>query len=365
MFYLEGRTMIKIAIDAGHGSNTAGKRTPPMPKDVDFQQDGVIDIKKGESIREHYANVGVCVELEKELKRNNFIVVKSGWDDSNSRDDEDTSLSSRQNLIKKEKCDYSVSVHFNAYGDGKAFNTGSGVGTYYHSIRAFQKDSKKFAQTIQNQLIKGTKQKNRGLHTSSLAMCNCYKMGTKASILVELAFMTNEKEALEMVGSQTFWKECAVDICKGICNYVGKDYLSENEKDQKEQEVKKDTKQSNSKVINYGKLKANMNIRKQASTKSTIITVYKKGTLIEILEVRSNGWMKIVCKEATDGIAYVYNGKERYVTLGKKSYVVQKGDTLWKISKQFYKSGIYVAKLMAANKKVSMRIHVGEKILIP
>lgn len=37
---------ILIAVDAGHGSNTAGKRTPPMPKDLDINKDGIVDVKK-------------------------------------------------------------------------------------------------------------------------------------------------------------------------------------------------------------------------------------------------------------------------------------------------------------------------------
>jgi N-acetylmuramoyl-L-alanine amidase len=49
---------IKIAVDAGHGFNTAGKWTSPMPQDIDFENDGVIDVEKGTAIREHIANVG-------------------------------------------------------------------------------------------------------------------------------------------------------------------------------------------------------------------------------------------------------------------------------------------------------------------
>lgn len=42
---------IRIAIDTGHGSNTAGKRTPPMPVDVDFESDDIVDVKKGQPIK--------------------------------------------------------------------------------------------------------------------------------------------------------------------------------------------------------------------------------------------------------------------------------------------------------------------------
>ena len=45
---------IKVTIDAGHGSNTGGKRTAPFTKDVDINGDGVVNIKKGEQYRGSY-----------------------------------------------------------------------------------------------------------------------------------------------------------------------------------------------------------------------------------------------------------------------------------------------------------------------
>ena len=43
-------------------------------------------------------------------------------------------------------------------------------------------------------------------------MCNCVSLGTKASILVELAFMTNLHEATNLMGNADFWQECAEEI---------------------------------------------------------------------------------------------------------------------------------------------------------
>ena len=59
-----------INIDTGHGTNTAGKRTPPFPYDAKVNDK--ITIKKGEQFREHIANVGVAFLLEQELKRCGF-----------------------------------------------------------------------------------------------------------------------------------------------------------------------------------------------------------------------------------------------------------------------------------------------------
>ena len=48
------------------------------------------------------------------------------------------------------------------------------------------------------------------------AMCNCNSMDTKAAILVELAFMTNEKEATTMMANEAFWKESAQEKLNAV-----------------------------------------------------------------------------------------------------------------------------------------------------
>ena len=50
-------------------------------------------------------------------------------------------------------------------------------------------------------------------------MCNCSAMGTKASILCELAFMTNLTEAT-LMQDKDFCKECAREIAQGLANYL-------------------------------------------------------------------------------------------------------------------------------------------------
>lgn len=216
-----------INIDAGHGSNSAGKRTPPMPAAIDVDGDGKPDIKKGEQYREHIADVGVAVYLEKELKRCGFDTMKTGWNDANALDDPDEELSKRQQKIAKANCDYSISIHFNAYGDGAAFNSAQGVGVLIHDKYFGQ--SEKMAQIVLRHLAGGTKQTNRGVTKQSLAMCNCNNMDVKAAILVELAFMTNKQEAMELMANEKFWKESAVEICKGMCEFTGKKYVPEEE----------------------------------------------------------------------------------------------------------------------------------------
>ncbi|MBE5965433.1 MAG: N-acetylmuramoyl-L-alanine amidase [Lachnospiraceae bacterium] len=221
---------IKINVDAGHGSKTAGKRTPPMAQAIDINGDSNSIIKKGEQYREHYANVGVANFLVRELERCGFNTMRTGWNDDNAYDDPDQALSDRQRAIAKAGCDYSISIHYNAFGDGKTFNSAEGVGIYIHNKYAGQ--SKRLAETVLKHLAGGTKQKNRGVTPARLAMCNCNNMDVKAAILCELAFMTNLREATELMTNEAFWEECAQEICQGVCEYTGikyipKDYIPE------------------------------------------------------------------------------------------------------------------------------------------
>lgn len=197
---------MKIAIDAGHGSATAGKRTP-------------------DGYREHWANVKVAYYFAKAMERCGISYIKTGWNDENAKDDVDVSLSLRQKTIKTAKCDYSISFHFNASGDGKTYNSGEGIETLISNKNPG--DSKRMADCIQAQLIKGTKQKDRGVKTQALAMCNCATLGTKAAILIECAFMTNKREA-DLMQSDEFCKECAEETARGFCEYAGIKYVDKN-----------------------------------------------------------------------------------------------------------------------------------------
>lgn len=196
---------MRIAIDAGHGSNTAGKRTP-------------------DGYREHWANVKVASYFAAAMERCGIAFIRTGWNDDNAKDDADTALSVRQKAIKDAKCDYSISFHFNAYGDGKSYNNAEGVGTFISS--SHPGDSARMAAAIQAELAKGTSQKNRGVKSSDLAMCNTSIMGTRASVLCECAFMTNKREA-DLMQSEAFCKECAEEAAKGFCAYAGVKYVTE------------------------------------------------------------------------------------------------------------------------------------------
>lgn len=207
-----------VAIDAGHGSNTPGKRTP-------------------DGYREHLINVKCASYFDKAMKRCGIKTVKIGWNDENSKDDADISLSARQKAVKNSGATVSISFHANAHGSGSQWTTAEGVETLMHSDKLKANDSLKLANLVQTELVKGTSQKNRGVKRMNLAMCNCVAMKTKASILIEIGFMTNKREA-DLMKSDAFCKECAEEAAKGVCKYLGVKYLKEKKDDEMIDKVK-------------------------------------------------------------------------------------------------------------------------------
>lgn len=319
---------IKVAIDAGHGSKTAGKRTPPLPRDVDINGDGRTILKKGTQYREHYANVGVADLLYRKLRLRGYDVIKIGWDDSNAADDSDVSLSSRQKKVKKANCDYSISIHFNAYGDGETFNSVKGLSVYIHDKHAG--DSRRLAEYALRELNKNTPQVNRGIHSANFAMCNCKAMNTKASILCELAFMTNLQEATEMMANRNYWEECADELAEAFEQYCNCNNHEETDK---------------TKYKLYHTVTPGETLSKIAAREN--LTVNK---LVELNNLKDPNRL--------------YVGQK--LLLGEYTlYTVKKGDSLSTISQRLLKNAKYVDKIKELNQLKNDVIYVNQVLKIP
>lgn len=259
------KAKFKVAVDAGHGSNTAGKRTP-------------------DGFREHWINVCTASFCEQALKRCGIDVLRVAWDDNNAKDDEDVALSTRQKLIKANKCNVSVSFHANAYGNG--WNDAQGVETLI-SDKA-PGDSRALANIVQSYLIKGTPQKNRGVKTQSLAMCNCTSLGVKAAILCEIGFMTNKAET-DLMKTDRFCKEQAEEVAHGICDYLGVKYIAYGGSTVADIITEaKNTPTGYLVKINTDVL----NVRAGAGTSYPVTTQVRRGQIYTIVD-EVNGWGKL------------------------------------------------------------------------
>ena len=117
-------------------------------------------------------------------------------------------------------------------------------------------------------------------------------------------------------------------------------------------------------IIAYGKLKTLMNIRRKPSLEAEVVAVYKKNALVEVVQF-CDGWLKIKCAEAEDGVAYVLNSADTYAFTAGRIYTVVPGDNLWKIANKELGSGSRCADIRVLNGLTSNAIRVGMKLLIP
>jgi N-acetylmuramoyl-L-alanine amidase len=190
-----------IALDDGHGSGTAGKRTPFI-KSLDRQ------------VRENEFNEKVTFYLKAELERCGFRTLLT------APTDEDTPLKERTNHANKMGADALISNHFNAF-DGKF--DGAGSDPEGHSLHIYFEDvnGRRLAECIAKYLKQGTKQVYRGIIEQNLHMTREFN---KAGVLVENGFMDNEKESLLMINEE-FQREAAKEQARGVCDFFGVPYV--------------------------------------------------------------------------------------------------------------------------------------------
>lgn len=198
--------IIIIALDDGHGMGTLGKRTPNFT-------DGTKSRETGKNfMHENEFNRTVVKYLDVELQRHGFKTLLVAPTDA------DTPLKARTDLANSNKVDAYVSVHANALtGEwGKA----RGIETFYFEGHL---TSKKLAETVHKYLLQGTEFYDRGLKTSKELWVLKQTKYEIPSILVECGFMDNDREA-RLLMSDSYRKECAIEIAKGLCEYFGKTY---------------------------------------------------------------------------------------------------------------------------------------------
>lgn len=344
---------IKIAVDAGHGYNTRGKRTPPLPCAIDWDMDGIIDVKKGQSIREHVACVGVARELEKELLRNGFDVIKTGWEDENPFNDVDITIANRQKKIRNNHCKYSISIHFGISGTGYTFNEEEGFFICYHN--QYQEQSKQLAKQMESNLSNNNTQTNHGIMECDSGIVNCKKLKTTASIAVYLAYMTNENEAVNCVGNQSFWVESAKRICCAFCAMEGKNY----DRGKDEGIEKKETI-----MICGGILNCSKQIYRLPVKESQPIIEYPKDTIIYVTKNISECCYQIQCKESKQGIGYVFLEQPEEIQF-VPVYRTKRWDSMWSIARDQMGKGSKFLELQAFNHVTKPVPPLGSVLLLP
>lgn len=180
---------MKILIDAGHGYETAGKRTVDGMKEYQF-------------------NRAVANEVKRLLAGYQHVTCLFSHSDKR-----DVPLAERTNYANQANVDLFVSIHANALGNGREWTSAAGIETYVYLSKP--KDAYKLAHIVQAELIRSTSRKDRGVKTASFYVL---KETNMTAILCECGFMTNKLEAV-LLRTASYQKTCAEAIVHGIATY--------------------------------------------------------------------------------------------------------------------------------------------------
>jgi N-acetylmuramoyl-L-alanine amidase/LysM repeat protein len=296
--------MVKyIALDDGHGMNTAGKRTPHIPE-------------LGRFIHENEFNKEVVRYLDAELKRCGFKTLLTAPTDA------DTSLGERVRKANSANVDLFISIHFNAFDGTFSGANPEGFSAHVHST---QYKSADFARITLKYLAQGTKQQNRGLKQQNLYVTRETKM---PAVLFELGFMDNKREALLML-NKSFQKECAVEIAKAVCEFYGVSYKAEP--------APKPA---------------------PAPTKGVTHKVVSGDTLWGLSREYNVSVAKL---KSMNGLKSDVIGVGDVLVVSDSVHVVKSGDTLWGIAREHNTT---VSKIKSLNGLKSDVIHAGDKLRV-
>ena len=290
--------MKKINIDCGHGSQTAGKRTPPFPAacyGTFFQP------KAGEQIHEHAYSAAIASLLEKELLGCGFCVHKTAWDDNNGMNDTDVSLTERKRQVKAAGCDASVSIHLNASNSKNIWDSATGISTFYHINPGSRRDSLLLAEDILEEASKAVSAKKRGAYARDLSLCNASDMNVTAAVLIECGFMTNLNDARNLCNTD-YLQSIASGIAKGLCRYFQVPYYSQEDSHASShgtdgtssgQTAVTESPASYSAVVSS--LDGFLNLRTAPNTSGSILYEIPSGTVLSVSRTCSNGWVYVSC----------------------------------------------------------------------
>lgn len=180
---------VKIVIDAGHGYNTPGKRTP----------DG--------SMREWEFNAATAEHVKRLLSKYDGVQVLFTHDPTGKVD---VPLKERTDKANRWGANVFVSIHANAHGNGAKWTDAHGIETYIHPNASAT--SKALAQKIQSAMIRFTGRRDRGVRTADFHVLRETKM---PAVLVECGFMTNKEEA-KLLKDKGYREKCASAIVEAL-----------------------------------------------------------------------------------------------------------------------------------------------------
>jgi hypothetical protein len=133
---------------------------------------------------------------------------------------QDLSLTARAQIVNASRATLLVTFAYNAAARDDIFTSANGVETFYSPLNYYSANSKNLATKIQNRLVEGVKQSNRGVNSANFYMLRAVNC---PSVLVEAGFMTNLREAKLMMDPD-FQRQVGEEACRGVCDYLGVSY---------------------------------------------------------------------------------------------------------------------------------------------
>lgn len=182
---------MRICLDAGHGKETAGKRSP----------DG--------TLLEFEFNRDVTNRLKAILESHGIEVLLT------CDDEHDIDLKTRCMYANDNKCDYFVSIHANAHEEYWTDANGWEIYVVGKGGKA-----EKLAECIRKHSIPMLGLKDRGVKVSNFAVLKDTDM---PAILIEHGFYTNKEECAKLKTDE-FRQKCAIADAKGILEFLNIEY---------------------------------------------------------------------------------------------------------------------------------------------
>ncbi|NBI28129.1 N-acetylmuramoyl-L-alanine amidase [Chengkuizengella marina] len=188
---------IKIALDAGHGSDT-------------YEKTGGRGIKfDGGTFEEHEFNATVVKYAQQFLESNGFEVLLT-----QPLFDREVPLIDRTNLANKEKVDLLISIHANA----GVPNANGACAFYWHNSNKGRRLAKIWANKMKESPVElhGT-----GIHASKPNSWSDFHMlreTNMTAILCEHGFFTNHHN-VKYILSDEFRRTCALILAESLCEF--------------------------------------------------------------------------------------------------------------------------------------------------
>lgn len=195
--------MAKIALDAGHGRNTPGKR---CWKAIDPNE-----------TREWVLNSRIASYVDTHLKRCGVTTMRV--DDTTGQTD--VSLLKRVKKANNWGADLYLSFHANAGLYGKH---GGGIANYSHTG---SKRSAKLRDILYKHMIAETGLEGNRSNPCTTANFYVIRKTTMAACLMECGFMDSLDDT-PIILTDDFARKCALGIAKGACEYLGIKFVDGN-----------------------------------------------------------------------------------------------------------------------------------------